>query len=177
MLIDEMYYDRCVCLCLNVRRLTVTIGADAVIPNACWLEETGAARSESTRDTSRDRIMRTIGPFTRTKTLETFSDAIAPTPRPQISPRSAHLASFHKSQSNLTRPTNGKLHQMIHKRLQTNIIRENRLRALTHTTIPTRTTRMRRRWIELGEQETGLRSASVADNETGKRETVLDEVL
>ena len=70
------------------------------------------------------------------------------------------------------RPTNRKLHQMIHKRLQTDIVRENRLRRLAHTTIAA--SRVRGRGIELRQQEAGLGAAGVADDEAGEWEAVLD---
>ena len=64
---------------------------------------------------------------------------------------------------------------MIHESLQADIVGENRLSSLCNATIAAGGVCCA--GVELGEQETGLRSASVADNETGKRETVLDEVL
>ena len=64
---------------------------------------------------------------------------------------------------------------MIHKRLQTNIIRENRLRALTDPSV--RGARVRGAGIELGEQEAGLRAAGVADDEAREGKAVLDEIL
>lgn len=68
------------------------------------------------------------------------------------------------------------LHQVVHERLQTDIIGEDGLCSLLHTTIACRA-RVRRRGVELGEQETGLRTAGVADDETGQWEAVLDEFL
>lgn len=64
---------------------------------------------------------------------------------------------------------------MIHKRLQTNIVRENRLRGLAHTTVAA--SRVRGRWVEFGEKETCLRAASVADDEARQWEAILDEFL
>jgi hypothetical protein len=65
----------------------------------------------------------------------------------------AHGPLGHDADINLpsARPTNSKLHQMIHKRLQTNIIRKYRLRRLRHTPVPRRRTRMRRARVELRE--------------------------
>lgn len=64
---------------------------------------------------------------------------------------------------------------MIHKSLQTDIVGENRLRGLRDTAITTGC--VRSTWVELGEQETGLRTTGVTHDEAGQRETVLDEVL
>ena len=69
--------------------------------------------------------------------------------------------------SNLTRATNSKLHQMIHERLQAHVVGEDRLRRLRHPAVPARRTRVRGRRVELGEQETRLGAASVADDEAG----------
>lgn len=65
---------------------------------------------------------------------------------------------------------------MIHKGLQANIIREDRLCSLRHAAVA-RGARVRGRRVELGEQETSLRAASVADDEARKWEAVLDEFL
>ena len=75
----------------------------------------------------------------------------------------------------LTSAANSQLHQMIHECLQTNVIREDGLRRLAHTTVAL--CRMRCRWVELAEQETRLRASSIANNETRQREAVLDEIL
>ena len=64
---------------------------------------------------------------------------------------------------------------MIHKRLQTNIVREDGLSGLAYTTIAAG--RVGRRWVEFGEKEASLRSTRVADNEAWKGEAVLDEFL
>jgi len=64
---------------------------------------------------------------------------------------------------------------MIHESLQTNIIRKNRLRALTWAAISTRG--MRRAGIQLAKQEACLRASGVADDETREREAILDEIL
>lgn len=64
---------------------------------------------------------------------------------------------------------------MIHKSLQTNIVREDRLGRLTDTTVAA--SRMRSGRVELREQETGLGPAGIADDEAGQREAVLDEFL
>ena len=75
----------------------------------------------------------------------------------------------------LTSTADRQLHQMIHKRLQANIVGKDRLCRLAHTTIALCSMRCRR--IELGQQETRLRTTSVTDNETRQREAVLDEIL
>ena len=56
---------------------------------------------------------------------------------------------------------------MVHKRLQTHVVGEDRLRRLRHPAVPARRTRVRGRRVELGEQETRLGAASVADDEAG----------
>jgi len=65
---------------------------------------------------------------------------------------------------------------MIHESLQTDIVGENRLRRLRHpAAVPAaRRTRVRRTGVQLGEQETRLRAARVADDEAGEGEAVLD---
>jgi hypothetical protein len=77
--------------------------------------------------------------------------------------------------SHLTSPAHSKLHQMIHKRLQTNVVCEDRLRGLAHTTVAA--SRMRGRWVEFGEKEARLRPASVAHDEARQWEAVLNEFL
>ena len=68
------------------------------------------------------------------------------------------------------------LHQMIHKGLQRHVVREDGLRCLgTDAAIGTRSVRRRR--VQLGQQETGLRTTGVTNNEPGQRETVRNEVL
>lgn len=64
---------------------------------------------------------------------------------------------------------------MIHKRLQADVVSENRLRRLADTSVARGS--VRRRWVELGEQETGLGAAGIADDESRQREAVLDEFL
>ena len=64
---------------------------------------------------------------------------------------------------------------MIHKRLQTDVVREDGLRSLAHTTVAT--SGVGRGRVEFGEKEAGLGSAGVADDEAGKGEAVLDEFL
>lgn len=64
---------------------------------------------------------------------------------------------------------------MIHKRLQAHIVRENRLCRLRNTAVAT--SRMRGRRVELGEEESGLRATSVAYDEAGEGEAVLDQFL
>ena len=61
---------------------------------------------------------------------------------------------------------------MIHKRLQTDIVREDRLRSLAHSAVATGGVRRGR--VEFGEQETGLGAAGVADDEAREGEAVLD---
>lgn len=75
----------------------------------------------------------------------------------------------------LSRSTDSKLHEMVHKRLQADIICEDGLSCLTDTSVRGRS--MRSRGIQLSEQETSLRATSIADDESWKRETVLNEVL
>jgi hypothetical protein len=76
-----------------------------------------------------------------------------------------------------TSSANSKLHQMIHECLKTDVVREDRLCALAYSTVPTSTARVGGGRIELRQQETSLRTTGVTDNETGKREAVLDEFL
>jgi len=64
---------------------------------------------------------------------------------------------------------------VVHERLQTDVVGEDGLRRLTDTAVRARRVRCRR--VELGKQETGLRTASVTDDETGQREAVLNEFL
>lgn len=64
---------------------------------------------------------------------------------------------------------------MIHERLQADIISKDSLRSLRDATIGAR--RVRRRGIKLREQEAGLRTTGIADDETREREAVLDELL
>lgn len=73
----------------------------------------------------------------------------------------------------LTRPTYSKLHQMIHERLQADVVGEDGLGRLGHAAIA-RGRRVRRGRVELGEQETGLGAACVADDEAWEGEAVLD---
>ena len=64
---------------------------------------------------------------------------------------------------------------MIHKGLQTDIIREDGLSRLTDATVAGR--RVSGRRVEFGQQEPSLGAAGVADDETGEGKAVLDEVL
>ena len=64
---------------------------------------------------------------------------------------------------------------MVHKGLQADIVGENRLGSLRDATVAAGSVRRAR--VKFGEQETSLGSAGVANDETRKRETVLDEVL
>jgi hypothetical protein len=64
---------------------------------------------------------------------------------------------------------------VIHKGLQRDIVGEDSLRGLRNTTV--RASGVCGRWVELGEEETGLGAAGITDNESGKRETVLDQAL
>jgi hypothetical protein len=67
---------------------------------------------------------------------------------------------------------------MLHKCLQGHIVCEDGLRALRpDTAIRSGARGVRRRWVELGQQEARLRAAMVTDNEAGKREAVGDEIL
>ena len=75
----------------------------------------------------------------------------------------------------LARSTNSQLHQMVHKRLQADIVREYRLRSLRNTAIRARL--MCRTGVKLRQQETRLRTARITNNESGQWESVLDEVL
>ena len=64
---------------------------------------------------------------------------------------------------------------MVHERLQADVVGEDCLRRLAHATVGAR--RVRRRGVELGQQEAGLRAAGVADDEAGQGEAVLDQLL
>lgn len=64
---------------------------------------------------------------------------------------------------------------MVHKGLQADVVGENRLSSLRNATVAAGSVRRAR--VEFGEQEASLGSAGVANNETGKRESVLDEIL
>lgn len=75
----------------------------------------------------------------------------------------------------LSSPTHSELHEMIHKRLQANIVREDGLSSLAHAAIAA--SRMRGGRVEFGEEETGLRAAGIADDEAREWEAVLDEFL
>lgn len=66
------------------------------------------------------------------------------------------------------------LHQVIHECLQRNIIGEDGLRR--HPTAIS-TSGVCSRWVQLRQKETGLRTASIADNETGQRESIGDKFL
>jgi len=74
-------------------------------------------------------------------------------------------------------PFNGKdlLHQMLHEGLQTNIICEDCLGILWHST-PSGIL-VCGTWVELAQQETCLRSTSVAHDETRKRESIANKFL
>ena len=71
------------------------------------------------------------------------------------------------------RKSNSQLHEMIHESLQADVVGEDGLGRLGHAAIA-RGRRVRRGRVELGEQETGLGAAGVADDEAGEREAVLD---
>lgn len=71
-----------------------------------------------------------------------------------------------------SRGLNNLLHQVIHEGLQRHVIRENCLGALGWCTVGSCGVRGRR--IQLGQQETGLGTACVTNDETRKRETVRD---
>jgi hypothetical protein len=64
---------------------------------------------------------------------------------------------------------------VVHKGLQADIVGENRLGSLRDATVAAGS--VRRAGVEFGEQESSLRTTGVANNEAGKREAVLDEVL
>lgn len=64
---------------------------------------------------------------------------------------------------------------MVHKRLQTNIVCEDRLRSLAYTTVTA--CRMGSGWVELGQEETGLGATRVADDEAWEGKAVLDQLL
>lgn len=67
------------------------------------------------------------------------------------------------------------LHQVVHKGLQADVVGENGLCGLADAAVCAR--RVRGRGVELGEEETCLRTTGVADNETRQREAILDEFL
>lgn len=59
----------------------------------------------------------------------------------------------------------GQLHQMLHKRLQTDIVGEDCLRVLAHTTVCA-AGRVRGRRVKLREQETCLGTARITDDKS-----------
>lgn len=68
------------------------------------------------------------------------------------------------------------LHEMVHERLQRHVIGKDGLcRLSTNTAVCSG--RVGGGGVQLGEQETSLRPACVADNETWERETVRDQIL
>jgi hypothetical protein len=75
----------------------------------------------------------------------------------------------------LARTADSKLHQVVHERLQTDVIREDGLCRLTHASVARRG--MCRGRVQFREQETSLRAAGITDNESREREAVLDEIL
>jgi hypothetical protein len=75
----------------------------------------------------------------------------------------------------LVRSADRQLHQVVHECLQADVVGENRLSILCDAAVAAGSVRCA--GVELGEQETGLRSTGVADDETGQREAVLDEFL
>lgn len=68
------------------------------------------------------------------------------------------------------------LHEMVHKGLQRHVVSEDGLRRLS-TDTAVRSGGVCSGGVQLREQETSLRSASVTDNEARQRETVRDEIL
>ena len=67
---------------------------------------------------------------------------------------------------------------MLHERLQGHIVCEDGLRALCpDTAVRPGARRMCSRRVQLGQQETRLRASVIADDETGEREAVGNEVL
>jgi hypothetical protein len=68
------------------------------------------------------------------------------------------------------------LHQMIHKGLQRHVVREDGLRCLGADAAIS-TSSVRRRRVQLGQQETSLRSTGITNNEPGQGETVRNEIL
>ena len=75
----------------------------------------------------------------------------------------------------LVRAADRQLHQVVHECLQADIVGENRLSSLRDATVAAGSVCCA--GVELGEQETSLRSTGIANDETGKREAVLDKVL
>lgn len=68
------------------------------------------------------------------------------------------------------------LHEVLHKRLQRDVVGEDGLGGLgSDTAVCPR--RVRRRRVQLGEQETSLGSAGIADNEAREGEAIRDEFL
>lgn len=68
------------------------------------------------------------------------------------------------------------LHQMVHKGLQGDIVGENRLSCCgSYTAV--RAGGVSCRWVELRQQKSSLRPASVTDDESRKRESIRDKVL
>jgi len=77
-----------------------------------------------------------------------------------------------------TRPGQGMgiLHQMVHEGLQRNIVCEDGLGG-RRSSAAVRACRVGRRWIQLGQQEPGLRAASIAYDKARQREAVRNEIL
>jgi hypothetical protein len=75
----------------------------------------------------------------------------------------------------LARTADRQLHQVVHKRLQADIIREDGLCSLRDAAICA--CLMCRRRVEFREKETRLGTTSIADNEAGQGEAVLNKIL
>lgn len=66
------------------------------------------------------------------------------------------------------------LHQVVHECLERHVVSEDGLRGGTATVA---TCGVGGRRVQLGQQETGLRTTGITDDETGQRETVGNKVL
>lgn len=68
-----------------------------------------------------------------------------------------------------------RLHQMVHKALQRNIVCEYSLSSLCTSTVGV--SRMRCRRVKLRKEESGLRPIGITYDESRERETILDQFL
>jgi hypothetical protein len=68
------------------------------------------------------------------------------------------------------------LHQVVHEGLQRHVVCENSLSGRgSYTTIWT--SGVCSRWVELGQEESSLRTTSITNNKARKRKAIGDEIL
>lgn len=113
---------------------------------------------------------------TDARRLQTPSSKHAYNPWSPSFPHTPH--STHPWNNNLVRTTHGQFHEVLHECLQRHIVGEDCLCTLgADAAVRTSARRMRGRRVELGEEETRLGTAVVADDETREREAVGDKIL